>query len=295
MRKGKNYKFVFVILHYITLDDTIECIDSILNNVEWPNMEIVVVDNGSPNKSGSMIQNLYAKNMKVHVLILKENLGFAKGNNVGYRYAKYQLKADFIALINNDTLVTQKEFIEKIIDKYEHSLFHILGPDIISLKDNSHQNPVRNSLISKKELKKFISKLRLLVILNLLGLERPVRFLKQNLSKQENSFRNKDNEYYLKELENVQLHGSCLVFSPEYVKRYEGLYDKTFMYMEEDILFYIAQRDNLKTLFYPAVYIYHKEDASTEAIYRKERRKRLFIYLNTLRSAKILLDLINKN
>ena len=34
----------------------------------------------------------------------------------------------------------------------------------------------------------------------------------------------------------VQLHGAFLIFSENYINTFNGLYNKTFLYMEEDIL-----------------------------------------------------------
>ena len=32
-----KYKFTFVVLHYITIEDTTECVDSILTNIKYDN------------------------------------------------------------------------------------------------------------------------------------------------------------------------------------------------------------------------------------------------------------------
>ena len=42
----------FVILNYCSGDLTIQCISSIRKNIGYSNYSIVVVDNGSPDKSG---------------------------------------------------------------------------------------------------------------------------------------------------------------------------------------------------------------------------------------------------
>ena len=150
--KNKEYKFAFVVLHYITVQDTIECVESILNNIDYQNYIIIIVDNGSKNNSGELLKNKYSDNPKIKVIISKKNLGFAKGNNLGYNFAKYKMDSDFIALINNDTILEQKNFITKIVDKYTNVKFHILGPDILSTKDGIHQNPRPLTLQKKDEI-----------------------------------------------------------------------------------------------------------------------------------------------
>ena len=45
-------KVCFVILHFLTIEDTLKCINSICENIRYKNYHIVVVDNGSPNGTG---------------------------------------------------------------------------------------------------------------------------------------------------------------------------------------------------------------------------------------------------
>lgn len=284
------YKIAFVILHYLTNQDTEECINSILNNISYPNYDIVVVDNASPNKSVKLIENKYFNNSKIHIIENKENLGFARGNNVGYKYSKDKLKSDFIILINNDMIIEQKDFIDKIIEEYERSKFYVLGPDIISIKDKQHQNPHRTKGITKKDLKTLIFKFKIKLLINYVGVEDFIYYIKRKVSKEYQL--GKSN--YDKELDNIQLQGSCLVFSPLYIRKLDGLYDKTFMYMEEDILYYLCKKSHMKMVYRPKIVIYHKEDSSTDATFNKDSEKRRFYYKNSLDSAIKLYELMNK-
>ena len=44
-------------------------------------------------------------NKKIVLFLNKKNHGFAKGNNIGIRFAQKNLKSDYICLLNNDTIV----------------------------------------------------------------------------------------------------------------------------------------------------------------------------------------------
>ena len=66
--------FCFVILHYQTKTDTIECINSILANILYPNLRIIVADNGSPNKSGIELKEQFKGYEQVEVLLSPDNL-----------------------------------------------------------------------------------------------------------------------------------------------------------------------------------------------------------------------------
>ena len=87
-----------VVLNWNGADHTIECLTA-LKVCTYPNLTILVVDNGSTDDSVSRIKVAYPD-----ILLLQNetNLGFAGGNNVGIRYALTR-GADYIWLLNNDT------------------------------------------------------------------------------------------------------------------------------------------------------------------------------------------------
>jgi GT2 family glycosyltransferase len=87
-----------VVLNWNGADYTIECLTA-LTACTYPNLTIVVVDNGSTDDSVSRIKVAYP-----NILLRRNerNLGFAGGNNVGMRYA-LERGADYIWLLNNDT------------------------------------------------------------------------------------------------------------------------------------------------------------------------------------------------
>ncbi|GBG08142.1 hypothetical protein PAT3040_02710 [Paenibacillus agaridevorans] len=289
-------KTTFVVLHYITIVDTRECVRSLIDNVEG-DFDIVVVDNGSNDGSGIDLEFEFKDYQNIHIIISEKNLGFASGNNLGYQFAKHELKSDFIVLINNDTLVNQKNFIKVINNKYTEHKFHILGPDILSLSDNKHQNPhfSQTKRYSKRGMVGLIVKYTISHLLIWLKLDDILRSMKDKLLL--NRSRNKRYKaMHTEEHKNVMLHGCCLIFSKEYIQKYNGLYDKTFLYMEEDILFYIARKEKLLTMYSPDILIYHKEDSSTNAIVKAGRQKRLFIYKHHRKSAiEFLKILFNDN
>ena len=73
--------FCFVILHYQTQKDTIDCVNSIFTNISYPNLKIIVVDNGSPNNSGIELFKLYKGNPKIKVILHEKNSGFTDGTD----------------------------------------------------------------------------------------------------------------------------------------------------------------------------------------------------------------------
>lgn len=278
-------KVVFVILHYLTYDDTNECIKSIKSNIIYKNFNIVVIDNASNNNSFEKIEKKYGTFRDVFLLKNDKNLGFAKGNNIGYKFAKENLKANFIVVINNDTLIKDKNFLNEIIGYYNKSKFHVLGPKIISLQDNCNQNPLKYVIDNKFDLRKNIVKYFILYIVNIIKLEKIFKYLKRKIKNIE--MKVVDTNISSDDiLVNVPLHGSCLIFSEKYIGSMKyAFYPETFLFVEEDILYYLCQKNKFKICYFPNTYIYHKEDSSTDYFLKSNSKKRRFIYKNIIKSS----------
>lgn len=82
-----------------------------LRKITYPDIEIIVVDNASPNDDPACIKETFPE---IIFIQSKENLGFAGGNNLGIR----QAKGEYILLLNNDTEV-DPGFLEPLVAKFE--------------------------------------------------------------------------------------------------------------------------------------------------------------------------------
>jgi GT2 family glycosyltransferase len=83
-----------VILNYNGRKFIETCIDSVLAQ-DYPDIEIIVVDNGSEDGSNDVIRQRYPQ---VRIVETGKNLGFAAGNNLGIRLAA----GEYIVVLNND-------------------------------------------------------------------------------------------------------------------------------------------------------------------------------------------------
>lgn len=94
-------KVSIVLVNYNGDDDTVDCIKS-LNKLKYKNYEVIVVDNAS------VTQQDFENRLPSNVVYIKsnKNLGFSGGNNLGIDYAMKH-GADFILLLNNDTVVDE--------------------------------------------------------------------------------------------------------------------------------------------------------------------------------------------
>lgn len=154
-----------ILLNWNGYEDTLEALES-LYNIDYPNYNVIVVDNNSSNDSVEKIKQYangklkieteYTKyvdnkpidftiiqegkysqtidntstydNKKLLVIENKENYGFAKGNNIAIDYTIKYDKPDYILLLNNDTIV-EKNFLNKMIDvALNDEKIGLLGP-----------------------------------------------------------------------------------------------------------------------------------------------------------------------
>ena len=109
-----NEPSIFIILvNYNGYEDTVDCIES-LKNIDYYNYKILVIDNASTDDSYNKLNTL-----KGEFILLKseKNLGFSGGNNIGIEYAMNH-EADYVMLLNNDTLV-EPDFLNKMIETAE--------------------------------------------------------------------------------------------------------------------------------------------------------------------------------
>lgn len=101
-----------ILLNYNGYKDTIECIDSIKNNIKNTKFKIIVVDNKSTDDSVKKIE----ENINEDIILIRSsvNNGFSAGNNIGIKYA-IEHDADYVLLLNNDTIV-EEDFLTPIVE-----------------------------------------------------------------------------------------------------------------------------------------------------------------------------------
>ncbi|HVQ55081.1 MAG TPA: polysaccharide pyruvyl transferase family protein, partial [Thermoanaerobaculia bacterium] len=79
------------------------CLESLLARTEWPNLEILVVDNASTDGTLELLAQMERRDPRIRVIRNSENRGFAAASNAGLAAAS----GDYLVLLNNDTVVTR--------------------------------------------------------------------------------------------------------------------------------------------------------------------------------------------
>lgn len=293
--------FAFVLLHYNEPHVTEMSVESILNNTENDTVEIVIVDNCSPDGSGKLLAAEYKENSHIKVLCAQSNLGFAKGNNLGYKYARDVLKADYICVMNNDVLLLQPDFLQRVKAEYKSSGCGIIGPHITLL--NGYTNymylKIHSRTYFEKELEKskrmyryYMSKL--FPIRNIINQVLDQTLLKYKKRKmQEDSLDDRiDMAVASKQRHrNIVLHGCCLILTPVYIRKFEDAFDdRTFMFREEELLYLRCRRNQVETVYEPSIDILHLEDMSTNATFKKNNKREAFKWKCQIDSLQILLE-----
>lgn len=275
----------YVILHYQAIEVTKSSINSVVENTT-DLCRIVIVDNASPNGTGKELSDFYKDNEKIKVILSGENLGFAKGNNLGFHEAKKD-NPDFIIVMNNDVLLVQKDFSDRISQAFNEDDFDVLGPDIYSTKINGHQNPQRENNFSMNELLEFRSKTEFKI--------QHKWMLRIKYMFSGNKRNNADDRRFIKEKKmNVVLHGACYVFSQKFIKRHNNcFYPNTFMYFESYILHYLGSRENLVLVYDPKIQVLHHEDVATDQIYQSRYKKSVFVNKCLFDSCNVFIDVMN--
>ena len=276
-------RFGFVILNYQTEEETIACVKSIEENFITEDVKIIIVDNASKDNSGKRLKEKYRNKCYIKVILNASNEGYARGNNIGYRWAKYEFCCNYIVLLNSDTLIIQNDFCAIVEREYHRSKCAVIGPMILKNGLETKDNPGRKKPFNEKKLLIFIMMNCFFLMLNYLNIDQiPVEIFEKYAAKK------KDDKNENKRIEDVALHGCCLIFTPCFVKHEEGLNPETYMYMEEDLLYEKMHFQKMNMVYQPELKIEHKGAGSTEKIYGTGRKKRQFIYRNMIRSSRVL-------
>ncbi|MGX4593803.1 glycosyltransferase [Leuconostoc sp. JNUCC 76] len=284
--------FVFVILHYQSFDETAAETMHIINDLSGKN-RVVIVDNASPNGSGKKLEELFLNNKNVDVILSNNNTGYAKGNNLGIRYALEKYSPDFIILANNDIEFKQNNFSELLQESFQKKNFDILGPDIFVPETGIHQNPKQSNSYTIEQVQKINNNSRRLLNQNNLlfsfraNLKRVSRLRKFVIQKRKATSIKTDTIQL-----NVVLHGSLLVFSKQFFGKMMTPFDeKTFFYFETEILDRKMKELNMIAKYDPSMLVYHHQNTSTRQSFKNAKAQQEFQLINMIKSTQRFIDL----
>jgi GT2 family glycosyltransferase len=122
-----------VVVNWNLKDDTLECINSLLNAGLNPE-EIILIDNGSSDGSISAFENQYEKRIKL--IKNPRNFGYTHAINQGIEQA-LSCKVEWIFLLNNDAIVSPDIFEIFYSTIREAPQYSIISPVIFYHADSN--------------------------------------------------------------------------------------------------------------------------------------------------------------
>lgn len=219
-----------ILVNYNGAADTLQCIDS-LKRMTYSNYRIIVADNGSSDNS---LKILYEKKEETdfELLELAENRGFSAGNNAGIRLA-LELGAEYILLLNNDTLV-DRDFLKRLMEAKTDLPVDSVMTSTILYADDKEKIWYAGGTYNLRTAK-----------VSQLGMGKGWQPVQE------------------KALEVTFASGCCMCL-PAAAVRYVGLLDESYFLYEEDVdyCFRLWQKE-IKIYYVPKAIIYHKVSSST--------------------------------
>jgi GT2 family glycosyltransferase len=216
-----------VTLTWNTTEVTCDFLRSLKENGTYPNMEVIVVDNGSKEDPTAVFKAIYPD---VIVICNGRNLGFTGGNNVGIRAAK----GDFLFIVNNDTEFTPG-LLEGLLEIFEQY------PDAGIVSPKFHY---------------FFHK----------GTIEYAGYNTVNIFTGRNGMvgcREKDEGQYNEVKVTNYAHGGGMMVPRKIIEEVGGLPEEFFIYYEEFDWCDQIKRKGYKVYYQPKSLIYHKESMTT--------------------------------
>lgn len=141
-----------IIIDYFSAIQTKTCIEMYQREIRNNALAFIIVDNSNNDDNfnrltdGKILNKCYIDGFEVYtdinIAYVKSdiNLGFAKGNNLGFKVALKLYKFDYVLFSNNDIRLKQFDISILIADIQKNTNVAIVGPKVVGL-DNKTQSP----------------------------------------------------------------------------------------------------------------------------------------------------------
>jgi N-acetylglucosaminyl-diphospho-decaprenol L-rhamnosyltransferase len=258
-------RLAIIIINFRTPQYTLDCLASLVpERADLPGLQVVLIENASGDDSEPRLRAGLAEHGWsdwVTFLPQEKNLGFAGGNNAGFRHVLAQPDApDFILLLNSDTLVHRgclKTALARIQAEPDIGVLSCM----LRNRDGSVQNVCRRFPSPGRE------------TVRALGLPYVFRGAFEWAELEDGSW---NRETTARDVEWVG--GAFMLMRTETVRQLGGL-DESFFFYGEDIEFcHRMGRHGLRVFFDPAGSITHFGGGSSDPTRLADRRKEILIW-----------------
>lgn len=249
-----NKKISIVILNYNGANFLRGCLDSVLTNKRY-NLEIIIVDNNSPDGSGKECVNEYPS---CKFILNEQNVGVPEGLNIGIR----NCTGEFTVLLNND-IVVDPAWLDHLMNAYETYGPAMYQPKLLEMMRHDRINTAGN-------------------MINIFGFGFSRGKGRIDAGQYEN-------------IEEVSFVSGACLFCPTFILREIGPLDREFFAYHEDLdLGWRARLRGYPSYYVPKSIVYHYGSAqwqwSAKKFYLLERNR--WIVLLTNYSIKTIIRLL---
>ena len=266
-------KGLIITVNYNSHKETINYIKSLSKLDKFNYLDIIIADNSSNmthyNEIFHFVKNNAFNNIDLYKM--ERNLSYfgAARFIIDNKIAK-EFRYEFIIVSNNDILVEDNNFVDKIFSNIRKA--DILAPKIISLENQTNQNPFQKSKINLKNKLFHIFYYSSFFVAQIIILVRKLFFNKY-------IGMNSDD----KEMPIYAAHGSFLIFSNSFFDKGGYIDNKFFLYAEENTLAEIVLKINGMILYVPDIVVYHESKGTIDKRLTKEKyliQKKAHEYFN---------------
>lgn len=242
---------------------------SFLLSLDYPKdkYEIIIVDNGSKDKSPQIIKKLTRANSKIKFIPLEKNIGFSAGNNVGIKKAM----GKYVILLNNDCFV-DKNWLKELVEVAEKNkkIFAVTSKILIT----------NNLKHSAKPEKRIIQNAGSIVFQDGYG-----RDIGTIIDYEHRQNYEPDQGQYDKKREVYAVCGAACLFRKSVFKKIGYLDESFFFYYEDTEISERARFAGYKLIFAPKAIAYHLHayssgEWSSFFIYHSEKGRLLHVFYN---------------
>lgn len=222
-----------IVLNWNGLEDTRECLKS-LQDVEYPNYEVVLVDNGSDGDDCPVLMGEFGG--YIRLVQNDRNYGCGEGFNAGIRHAMQPPQPDYILITNND-IVVAPDFLDELVKVVESDKqIGLVGPKVYYYDYQGRKDVIWSA---GGRIRWWLVEVH--------------RLIEENLN---------DSPDYSPQTEVDWVSGAVLMFRSCLVEEV-GLLDPWYFFGHEDIDYCLrARQRNFRTVYVPTARVWHKVGAS---------------------------------
>lgn len=236
------------VLHYKTIDKTIECITSI--QTTEPSAVIYIIDNYSNDGSLECLQRKYADIPNISFICLKENIGFARANNHCMRLLRE--KGESCVILTNNDIVFKNNSIKQLLSSLQSADAILSAPKVLDPNGQVMDTvlPYRNNSIWDYLFNR----------------------IKDKTNKNRTPFAESCDDVSMIET----FSGCCFACDLEKMADIDYFDETTFLYFEEPILSAKIKKAGYTMCYVPSAEVSHYHGATTSSLNLKANAHKLF-------------------